>query len=68
MLHALAKREGLVINHKRTERIYKEEKLSLTIRRRKKRSSQARVYPELRNAMSYGAWIFCTMHWATGEK
>jgi putative transposase len=43
MLHALAKREGLVINHKRTERIYKEEKLSLTIRRRKKRSSHARV-------------------------
>ena len=43
MLHALAKREGLVINHKRTERIYKEEKLSLTIRRHKKRSSHARV-------------------------
>ena len=43
MLHAIAKREGLVINHKRTERIYKEEKLSLTIRRRKKRSSHASV-------------------------
>lgn len=43
MLHAIAKREGLVINHKRTERIYKEERLSLTIRKRKKRSSYARV-------------------------
>ena len=43
MFHAIAKREGFVINHKRTERIYKEEKLSLTIRRRKKRASHARV-------------------------
>lgn len=33
MLHAVLKREGLVINHKRTERIYKEEGLML---RRKK--------------------------------
>ncbi len=37
------KREELVINHKRTERIYKEEGLSLKIRRRKKRASRARV-------------------------
>jgi putative transposase len=37
------KREELVINHKRTERIYKEEGLSLTIRKRKKRASCARV-------------------------
>lgn len=43
MFHAIAQREGLVINHKRTERIYKEEGLSLTIRRRKKRASHARV-------------------------
>lgn len=43
MFHAIAKREGLVINHKRTERVYKEEGLSLTIRRRKKRASYARV-------------------------
>ena len=43
MFHAIAKREGLVINHKRTERLYKEENLSLTIRRRKKRASHARV-------------------------
>ena len=43
LFHAMAKREGLVVNHKRTERIYKEEGLSLTIRRRKKRASCARV-------------------------
>jgi putative transposase len=43
MFHGIMKREGLVKNHKRTERIYKEERLSLTIRRRKKRASCARV-------------------------
>jgi putative transposase len=39
----MMQREGLVISHKRTERIYKDEGLSLTIRRRKKRASCARV-------------------------
>jgi putative transposase len=43
LFHAILKREGLVINHKRTERIYKEENLSLTIRRRKKRASCTRI-------------------------
>ena len=43
LFHAIAKREGLVINHKRTERIYKEAGLALKIRRRKKRASCARV-------------------------
>lgn len=42
-LHVLLKREGLVVNHKRTERIYREERLSLRIRKRKKRASQVRV-------------------------
>ena len=42
-LHVLLKREGLVVNHKRTERIYREESLSLRIRRRKKMASHARV-------------------------
>lgn len=36
-LHWILKREGLVINHKRTERIYNEEKLSLRTKKRKKR-------------------------------
>ena len=43
MLHAILRREGLVINHKRTERIYKEEGLALQIRRRKKRASVMRI-------------------------
>ena len=43
MLHAILRREGLVINHKRTERIYREEGLALAIRRRKKRASVMRI-------------------------
>jgi putative transposase len=42
-LHVLLKREGLVDNHKRTERIYRQEKLALRIRRRKKLASQGRI-------------------------
>jgi putative transposase len=42
-LHLLLKREGLVINKKRTERIYHEEKLTIRIRRRKKCAAQGRV-------------------------
>ena len=42
-LHRLLKRENLVINKKRTERIYREEKLQLRVRRRKKRAAQARL-------------------------
>ena len=42
-LHVLLKREGLVVNHKRTERLYKEERLALRIRRRKKLASHGRL-------------------------
>lgn len=42
-LHVLLRREGWRINHKRTERIYREEGLSLRIRRRKKMASQIRT-------------------------
>lgn len=42
-LHVLLKREGMVVNHKRTERIYREEKLSLRRRKRKKRVAAARI-------------------------
>jgi putative transposase len=43
-LHLLLRREGLVINHKRTERLYREEGLSLRRRgRRRKRGAGARV-------------------------
>ena len=42
-LHVLLKKEGFVINHKRTERIYREEGLSLKRRTRKKRILPPRV-------------------------
>ena len=42
-LHVLLRREGVMINHKRTERIYRDEGLSLRIRRRKKTASCTRV-------------------------
>ncbi len=39
----MLKRERLVINHKRTERIYREKGLSLRLKRRKKKASILRV-------------------------
>lgn len=42
-LHALLKKEGLVKNRKRTARIYKQEKLQLKRRKRKKLSRLARI-------------------------
>jgi putative transposase len=42
-LHILLKREGLVINHKRTERIYHEEGLALRRKRRRKGAAGSRV-------------------------
>ena len=41
-LHVLLKQEGLVVNHKRTERIYKEEGLSLRRSRKKHRTAERR--------------------------
>lgn len=44
LIHAVMKREGLVRNHKRTERLYyREMQLSLRLRRKKKRPSHLRV-------------------------
>jgi putative transposase len=42
-LHVMLRREGFMINHKRTERIYRQEGLILRIRRRKKMSSLLRA-------------------------
>jgi putative transposase len=43
MLHTLLRREGHLINHKRTERLYREEGLTLCLKKRKKRISHLRV-------------------------
>jgi len=42
-LHILLKREGLAINHKRTERLYREEGLVLRRKRRRKGAAGSRV-------------------------
>ena len=42
-LHVMLRRGGVMINHKRTERIYRQEGLILRIRRRKKMSSLLRM-------------------------
>ena len=43
MLHLILRREGLVVNHKRTERLYRELRLALTIRKRKKLVAATRL-------------------------
>jgi putative transposase len=42
-LHIMLKRENLVVNHKRTERIYKEEGLGLRRKRRRKGAAGVRM-------------------------
>src|SRR3990167_9251179 len=42
-LHVMLRREGMMVNHKRTERLYREMGLSLRLRKRKKRASHLRV-------------------------
>ena len=42
-LHIMLRREGYLINHKRTERLYREEGLSLRLKKRKKRQSHLRI-------------------------
>lgn len=42
-LYLLLRREGLVVNHKRVERLYREEALSLRLRPKRKRQSHLRV-------------------------
>ena len=43
MLHDILRREGLVVNHKRTERIYRQQGLAITLRRRRKRAATTRL-------------------------
>ena len=42
-IHLLLRREGMMVNHKRTERIYREEGLSLRKRKRKKTAAINRI-------------------------
>ena len=44
-LHYLLRREGFLINHKRTERLYRDENLMLRVKRRRKTAADTRVTP-----------------------
>jgi putative transposase len=51
-MHEILRREGIIINHKRTERLYRNEGLQIKSRRRKKTAATLRVplpYPEKPN-------------------
>lgn len=54
-LHVLLRREGVVVNHKRVERIYREESLSVRKRKRKRAVSAART-PLLRPTQPDEVW------------
>lgn len=58
LIHRVLRREGLVVNHKRTERIYREEKLSLKVRRRKKRPTLRIEMPKTDRANQHWAMDF----------
>ena len=44
-LHILLRREGWKVNHKRVDRLYREEGLGIRVKRKKKRTSLPRVTP-----------------------
>ncbi len=43
MMHVILRREGLVKNHKRTERIYREQNLAIKLRKSRKRAAGTRI-------------------------
>jgi putative transposase len=43
MMHDILHREGLVVNHKRTERIYREQGLAIKLRKSRKRAASVRL-------------------------
>ena len=68
-LYVILRREGFRVNHKRTERIYRSERLSLRIRKKKKLASMARVAtPEVVHANQIWAMDFVSDSLWTGRK
>ncbi len=68
-LHILLKREGLVSNHKRTERIYREEGLALRRKRRRKGAAGVRVViPSPQRANERWSKDFVTDSTVTGRR
>ena len=68
-LHQVLRREGLVINHKRTERIYQEENLSIRRKKRKKTTSELRVQvPDAQRPNQHWAMDFMSDALFNGRK
>ena len=69
-LHIMLKREGLVVNHKRTERIYSEEGLALRRKRRRKGAARARetIPVPLCVPTRGGPWISLADSTVTGRR
>jgi putative transposase len=61
MLYRILRREGFRVNHKRVERLYREEGLSLRRRRRRKRLSHLRVVRERPQALNH-TWAADFIH------
>ena len=61
MLYRVIRREGCKVNHKRIERLYREEGLSLRRRRRRKRLSHLRVARERPQAINH-RWAVDFVH------
>ena len=69
MLHLMLKREGLVVNHKRTERLYREEGLALRRKRRRKGAAGIRVMmPSPERANERWSMDFVTDSIVTGRR
>ena len=66
MLHRVLRREGVTANHKRIERLYREEGLSLRRRRGRKRLSHLRVVREQPSAMNH-TWAVDFVHDALSD-
>ena len=60
-LHVLLAREGLVVNRKKTYRLYKQEKLHLRPKKRKRQTSHGRVAPQALTG-SNQMWTMDFMH------
>jgi len=68
-IHLLLRREGFIINHKRTERIYREEGLSLRKRRRRKTAAAVRIeLPEATRPNERWSIDFVTDSVVTGRR
>jgi len=68
-LHRVLRREGLVLNHKRTERIYRQENLSIRRKKRKKTTSELRIQvPDAQRPNQHWAMDFMSDALFNGRK